>query len=144
MHTFSLSDSHRALVLRVSAEQGEVNRWHPWLADVSSMCVLATMGYEAYLRLDGRVLVAQGFEPGGEDDEPLHFSDLVEGAGALNMAARLRYPELGALVPPRPSESLDCESCRGTGIAFVAPSQPDHPIFCGECHSLGWVLRRTG
>lgn len=138
METSILTESIRALVLRVGASQGDSVRWHPLLTEVPAMCIVATMGYEAYLRIDGRVLVANGigFEP--SDAELLHVGSFAESAGALNMAARSRYPELSALVPARPEHAQSCEACGGSGVTIVAPSHPDCPIYCSVCHSLGW------
>lgn len=52
---------------------------------------------------------------------------------ALSRGA-LTYPELAALIPPRPAEAEDCPGCGGTG-------QPlGHPTIICECGGVGWVV----
>jgi len=45
-----------------------------------------------------------------------------------------RYPELRALIPPRPPEAIDCVACKGTGKVHKLPD-----VIC-ECCGLGWLI----
>jgi len=50
-----------------------------------------------------------------------------------------RYPELLSLLPPRPSEAIDCPACSGTGVLtvrFVNPKLRD--VVC-RCGGGGWI-----
>jgi hypothetical protein len=49
---------------------------------------------------------------------------------AAPVAAVERFPELRQLLPTRPSGSLDCSVCAGTGRLLGAR--------CGSCIGLGW------
>jgi len=45
-----------------------------------------------------------------------------------------KYPELAALIPARPEEARDCDSCRGTGRIEALPQ-----IIC-RCGGVGWIV----
>jgi hypothetical protein len=46
-----------------------------------------------------------------------------------------KYPELVGLLPERPTEARNCESCKGTGHLEGLPPH----IICG-CGGLGWII----
>ena len=45
-----------------------------------------------------------------------------------------KYSELAPLIPNRPPEALDCDSCKGTGRIEGLPR-----VVC-NCGGLGWIL----
>lgn len=48
------------------------------------------------------------------------------------------YPELKELMPVRTSESIECNSCQGTGIAPLAEQLSISNLIC-YCGGLGWL-----
>ena len=55
---------------------------------------------------------------------------------ALAQGAK-RYPELESLVPVRPANGEECESCGGTGRILGLPEDSNVICYCG---GLGWVI----
>ena len=45
-----------------------------------------------------------------------------------------KYPELAALLPPRPPKARECNSCRGNGTIDALPQ-----VIC-RCGGVGWVV----
>src|SRR5262249_31322959 len=46
-----------------------------------------------------------------------------------------KYPDLSALIPPRPESARDCDgACRGSGNIAIAPH-----LIC-QCGGLGWIV----
>lgn len=87
-------------------------------------------------------VAALGLRPDGsfvrwnhEDDREVvkSLSDPYWERMALCQGAK-KYPELGSLIPQRPLQARDCESCKGTGQIEGAPQ-----IICA-CGGLGWML----
>jgi len=83
------------------------------------------------LRPDGS-LVSWDNEDDPEVLKPL--SDSYWGRMAICQGAK-KYPELVSLLPRRPAEARDCESCKGTGQLEGLPQT----IICG-CGGLGWII----
>jgi hypothetical protein len=81
----------------------------------------------ALLTEQGEVMEAPEGGPAVPAVEPLRTMFLVAGAR--------RYPELVALLPARPSQSVDCTRCAGTGWMKHGGGK----IRCHECRSLGWI-----
>ena len=82
------------------------------------------------LRSDGS-FVRWDHEDDREVVKPL--SDRYLERMALCQGAK-KYPELASLIPRRPAQAQDCESCKGTGQIAGLPQ-----IICG-CGGLGWIL----
>ena len=97
-----------------------------------SLPLILDMGGCYALRTDGEVVSFAWDEPHGlmvVDDERLRNVALHQGS--------LKYPELKALVPSRPSGAIDCSSCGGTGTTSLgARSVASVICFCG---GLGWI-----
>jgi hypothetical protein len=49
-----------------------------------------------------------------------------------------KYPELSALIPPRPPEATTCHHCNGTGIEPMSVKLQLDNIVC-YCGGLGWL-----
>jgi hypothetical protein len=92
--------------------------------------LLADMGGVAGLTPDGSVI-------------ELAWDDLVPRPVASRrwrdlslLRAIKRYPELRAIVPARPAEARDCESCGGTGVVKINGQPIRATCVCG---GLGWI-----
>jgi hypothetical protein len=101
----------------------------------------ALVGHHHFLPLLIGWVSTLGIRPDGSfvrfdhEAEPATVADLRDPYWqrmALCEGAR-RYPELRALIPGRPAESLDCASCRGRG------EFPGHPELRCQCGGLGWL-----
>jgi hypothetical protein len=43
-----------------------------------------------------------------------------------------RIPELRSLLPPRPTDAIDCARCSGSGWFLGG-------VVCPDCDGLGWI-----
>jgi hypothetical protein len=92
------------------------------------------MGDELYLTFDGRVLRRPFLDedaPVHETTDPRHLA-----AGLVIAAHRNDLPELLSLMPPRPSDAVTCEVCKGVG--WVGLPHPVDAWFVCQCSGLGW------
>src|ERR1051325_3900959 len=95
------------------------------------------LGPAMYLTFDGRVIVHAYME----DEPPRESSDPKEAYTAIVVGADTRgAPELLSLLPPRPSDAIDCAACRGSGWIKMGRDIYGEPakISCWECGGLGW------
>ena len=95
--------------------------------------LFGTIGIEAVLKPDGRVLVMvdEHFDKPFPPVEPAWrpASD-HERTAALVIAGR-RIPEVAELLPRRPSNASNCSVCRGKGWLV-------QEVVCMDCGGLGW------
>lgn len=52
-----------------------------------------------------------------------------------------KYPELMALIPPKPNNAIECSYCDGTGIEKTTAKLGLDSIIC-YCGGLGWLPRK--
>jgi hypothetical protein len=116
----------------------EFQRQNPPMASLirrlEAIYLFGTIGIEAVLKPDGRVMVLV-------DDHPDQPFPPVEPAwrpatepernAALVIGSR-KIPELLQLLPRRPRAARNCKPCRGTGWLF-------QEIVCTDCGGLGWA-----
>jgi len=103
-----------------------------WLRALDALYLFGTIGIEAVLRSDGEVWVLPDDhwdDPSAPEPEWRRAED-KERTSALVIASK-RMPELRALLPARPANSLDCPRCAGTGYFYEG-------IVCPDCGALGW------
>ena len=94
--------------------------------------LMGTIGATWLLRPDGSFWdVDDDF---GRPIEPLaeafHVMALVAGSE--------RHEWLAELLPPRPTEAIDCLTCKGLGKIHPA-RRPDEFVYCPKCSALGWT-----
>jgi len=73
-----------------------------------------------------------------DDSEPTNLIEPRERSVALVLGAE-KYPELSALLPPRPADVRDCVHCGGKGRIHLP--EIDAPPLCGPCGARGWIDR---
>jgi hypothetical protein len=83
-------------------------------------------GHGFMMSLDGRI-----FEWDFDTDERLVVDPLQI---RLALVSATSIPELMRLVPARPAEAVDCETCKGTGRRTVGPID----WLCDACGAVGW------
>jgi hypothetical protein len=119
-----------------------VDRWlaspsnDPELAEAvrksGALPIYADMGGTLFLRPDGEILALDHDSPDTpqiEDDPSWKITAVVVGAE--------KYPELGPLLPARPSGAANCPECEGRGSFRFR--NIDRDLLCGKCHGLGWL-----
>lgn len=84
------------------------------------------------VRPDGQVVV---FAHEGEDPQ-LREEDDRRMVNAVLFQGSLTYPEIGSLVPPRPTDASDCPFCAAKGIETETLESQNIICYCG---GLGWV-----
>jgi len=98
------------------------------------------VGDHGFLPLYVGWVATLGIRPDGtlvrwnHEDDPTHLHEL-DNAFQQRMAIKQavdRYPELEALIPPRPDDAVVCEKCSGSGKAHAQ-------VIC-ECGGVGWVI----
>jgi hypothetical protein len=96
--------------------------------------LFGTIGIEAVLKPDGRVLVMVDEnlgDPFPSIEPSWRPATEHERIPALVIGSR-RIPELAELLPRRPPAATDCKPCRGTGWLV-------QEVVCTDCGGLGWV-----
>lgn len=53
-----------------------------------------------------------------------------------------RYPELAAMIPPKPDDAIECSRCDGTGIEKTTAKLGLENVVC-YCGGLGWIPSQT-
>jgi hypothetical protein len=99
--------------------------------------LLADIGGAVLLRSDGTVLELEWDHV--TEQRPRHLEEMASTVPLV--AGTERYPWLGVLLPPRPTDARTCPSCLGVGR--FTPAGGSGRIFCGPCGALGWVAVQT-
>jgi hypothetical protein len=88
----------------------------------------ADLGGVVGVRPDG-TFVGLGDDP---DAAPAEMTSVRWRDLAVLIGAK-RYPELRALIPPRPPDAVTCANCAGSGVIAELPT-----VTCA-CGGLGWI-----
>jgi hypothetical protein len=94
--------------------------------------IWGTIGLDFFLTREGSIL---RFTPGKVPDEDEGTVEKLEQEVEVNAAltaATPYIPELGELLPKRPSTAIDCPICHGAGNTGIY-------IICERCSSVGWI-----
>jgi len=96
------------------------------------------MGPMLYLTADGRVLT----DGRSWDGAPLRAATDSEAIAALVIGAdKTGVRELLELLPPCPSDGVQCPMCAGRRRATPIPGMEGPPIICLLCGGRGWAVR---
>ena len=138
MPMLSLTPEQRTYV----SDEIRAQRARGWLLEAvedrpDAMLLWGTIGYAAYLSLDGRVWIDEDFI----EHPKIREAPLDEAIDALRKA-RERHPDLAPLIPPPPPAAVVCDLCRGLGRLGNPPLSTS--VICGDCDARGWILPRTG
>lgn len=94
------------------------------------------MGDPMYLTFDGRVIIYECFM---EEKGIREAKTFAEAAMAVTAGAKIRdFPELLSILPERPEDAVDCETCDKSGWLNIIPN---YPFVCGDCGGLGWKIQ---
>ena len=103
----------------------------PWKVEATrrtnGLPVYADMGGVIALTLSGEFV---SYDPESDAVTPVRES-VWNGVGLASLARQ--YPDLGELLPVRPSEASVCSNCSGSGWMM------DGRLFCRMCQGLGWI-----
>ena len=96
--------------------------------------LFGTIGIEAVLKPDGRVLVMadEHFDQPFPPVEPAWRPATEHERTAALVIARNRIPEVAELLPRRPPNAGNCPVCRGKGWLV-------QEVVCMDCGGLGWT-----
>jgi hypothetical protein len=124
------ADCIAALIRAFAAEPPDPVPWQaPYVARFRALPTYVGWYTTLGIRPDGTVVE---WSTEGEFEGAREVEETFLVRVALVEAAR-RFPELRALVPPRPPGARTCEQCGGSGYLPVLPS-----VFC-SCGGFGWV-----
>jgi hypothetical protein len=100
---------------------------------LEAIYLFGTIGIEAVLKSDGRVLVLvdEHFDQPFPPVEPVWRPASEHERTAALVIARKRIPEVAELLPLRPPEAANCPVCRGKGWLV-------QEVVCMDCGGLGW------
>ena len=102
-------------------------------AQLSVLPVRLDMGGVMALRLDGEVVCFTWEEP-----DRLELESDVRIRNLVFFQAARKFPELKPLVPSRPADARECETCRGTGTVTGLTDELATAVVC-FCGGLGWL-----
>lgn len=102
-------------------------------ARLSILPIVLDMGGVMALRSSGEVVSFSWDEP-----DRLKIEGDVRVRNLVFFQAAIKFPELKPLVPDRPADVRECESCRGTGIVTGLPNNLVTDVIC-YCGGLGWL-----
>ena len=101
-------------------------------ADGRAFLVDGGLGYGAYVSPEGDVFM-ETYDLATDSEAKCDRSERAQ-AMVLVLGSR-RMPELGALIPARPTEAVDCAECVGEGWRRFGPEMR---FICQACGGLGW------
>lgn len=95
----------------------------------------STGGLPVYSDLSGSLVFSMDGRVQFYDSETGRLDDLSDIRWCIlaTVSSVEKYPDLGAILPLRPSSAVACPDCSGTG------KQIDETLFCGRCFGIGWL-----
>ena len=123
---------------RFAQQLGEYEEHNPPMAALirrlEAIYLFGTIGIEAVLKPDGRVLVMvdEHFDKPFPPVEPQWRPASEHERTAALVIARQRIPEVADLLPSRPAGARNCPVCRGKGWLV-------QEVVCMDCGGLGWI-----
>jgi len=139
MVEIKVSDSVRKKLLAFR-DRNKKARWSrdldPIEKQYNAVCLWADIGGASYLSFDGK-----GIYHNFDADEIIFLKSQVE-MNQLLIYGSEKCPTLKQLLPQRPSDALECQSCSGRGFVKKDISKAiykrEDAISCNVCGGVGW------